>query len=124
MATDGTIGIRHVQVTTAAGSRREAENIVAALLALRLVACGQIVGPVQSRYLWRGRVESAEEWLCIAKTTTAGAEEAMAEITRLHSYETPEITVTPIIGGSPAYLAWIDAEVAPAVAPAPAPPSE
>ena len=57
-------------------------------------------------------MESAEEWLCLVKSTTARADEAMAEIARVHSYETPEITVTPIVAGAPSYLAWIDAEVA------------
>ncbi|MGQ0520186.1 MAG: divalent-cation tolerance protein CutA [Actinomycetota bacterium] len=102
----------HVQVTTAAASRDEATLIADALLEARLAACVQVVGPVRSRYWWKGRIEAAEEWLCVAKTTAARAGEAVAEIGRRHSYETPEITVTPVTGGSDRYLAWIDAEVA------------
>lgn len=101
----------HVQVMTAAGSRDEADAIAAALLNARLAACVQVIGPVQSRYRWQGRVEAAEEWLCVIKTTAAAAERAMAEISRVHSYDTPEITVTAIVGGAPSYLAWIAAEV-------------
>jgi len=104
-------GAAHVQVLTAASSSEEADTIVAALLDGRLAACVQIVGPVRSRYRWEGRVESAEEWLCIVKTTATSAAAAIAEIDRVHSYDTPEITVTPIVGGNPAYLAWIDDEV-------------
>lgn len=103
----------HVQVLTAAGSRDEADTIAAALLDARLAACVQIVGPMSSRYRWQGAVESAEEWLCLVKTTADRAEEVTAEIARVHSYETPEITVTPIVGGLAAYLAWIDEEVGP-----------
>ena len=66
---------------------------------------------MQSRYRWQGRIESAEEWLCLAKTTAARSADAVAEIARVHSYDTPEITVTPIVGGAESYLAWIDAEV-------------
>ncbi len=102
----------HVQVTTAAGSPEEARLIADALLEARLAACVQVVGPVHSRYWWKGRIEGAEEWLCVAKTTAARVEEAVAEIGRRHSYETPEITVTPITGGGDGYLAWIDTEVA------------
>lgn len=102
----------HVQLTTAAGSREEADRIAGALLEHRLAACVQIVGPVHSRYWWQGGLEAAEEWLCLAKTTGARSPAAMEAIARAHSYETPEITVTPIVDGSPAYLAWIDAEVA------------
>lgn len=105
-------GARHVQVLTAAGSPDEADAIAAALLDARLAACVQVVGPVRSRYRWQGGLESAEEWLCVVKTTAAAAGAAMAEIARVHSYDTPEITVTPIVAGAPSYLAWIDAEVA------------
>ena len=104
-------GAAHVQVLTAAGSSQEAAAIADALLERRLAACVQVVGPVQSRYWWKGRIESAEEWLCLAKTTANAAGEAMAEIARRHSYEAPEITVTPIVAGSERYLAWIGAEV-------------
>lgn len=104
-------GATHVQVMTAAGSRDEADAIAAALLDDRLAACVQIIGPVQSRYRWQGRVNSAEEWLCVVKTTAEAADRATAEIARVHSYDTPEIIVTPIVGGAPSYLAWIDAEV-------------
>ena len=102
----------YVQLTTTAGSRDEADRIAGALLDARLAACAQIVGPVHSRYWWQGSQESAEEWLCVAKTTAERAPAAMDAIAAAHSYETPEITVTPIAGGSPAYLAWISGEVA------------
>ncbi len=102
----------HFQVLTAAGSRDEAAAIADALLAARLAACVQVVGPVQSRYWWQGRLEAAEEWLCLAKTTAERVDEAVAEIGRRHSYDVPEVTVTPIVGGSPAYLRWVDEEVA------------
>ena len=114
MAQTGPVGTGgHVQVLTATGTRDEADAVAAALLDARLAACVQIVGPVQSRYLWQGRVESAEEWLCLVKTTASRSADAVAEIARVHSYDTPEITVTPIVGGAASYLAWIDAEVAP-----------
>ncbi|MGH9282690.1 MAG: divalent-cation tolerance protein CutA [Acidimicrobiales bacterium] len=101
----------HVQILTAAGSREEAAVLAAALVEARLAACVQVVGPIQSTYWWEGRVDSAEEWLCLAKTTAALAEQAVDEIGRLHSYDTPEITVTPIVGGSLPYLAWIEQSV-------------
>ncbi|HEX2701495.1 MAG TPA: divalent-cation tolerance protein CutA [Acidimicrobiales bacterium] len=111
--TDPFDGAAHVQVTTAAASVQEADAVAAAVLDARLAACVQVVGPVRSRFRWRGRVESAEEWLCVIKTTGAAAGAVTDEIARIHSYDTPEITVTPIVGGLPSYLAWIDAEVDP-----------
>jgi periplasmic divalent cation tolerance protein len=97
----------YVQVLTAAGSEDEAERISAALVERRLAACVQVVGPVSSRYRWQGEVETAREWLCLAKTEASRYGEVEAAIRELHSYEEPEIVATPIVTGSAGYLAWI-----------------
>jgi periplasmic divalent cation tolerance protein len=36
-----------------------------------------------------------------------------AAIREIHSYDEPEIIATPIVAGSPGYLAWIDENVSP-----------
>jgi periplasmic divalent cation tolerance protein len=96
-----------VQVLTTAGSEQEAERIAAALVDGRLAACVQVVGPIASRYRWQGEVETAREWQCLAKTTLAVCREVEAAIRAVHSYDEPEIIATPIVAGSPGYLAWI-----------------
>jgi periplasmic divalent cation tolerance protein len=101
----------YLQVATAAGSEEEAERIAAALVERRLAACVQTIGPIASRYRWRGEVETAREWLCLAKTETGLYEQVEAAIRELHSYEEPEIVATPIIAGSQGYLDWIGASV-------------
>jgi periplasmic divalent cation tolerance protein len=97
----------HLQVSTAAGSEAEAERISAALVERRLAACVQVVGPVSSRYRWRGKVEHEREWLCLAKTAAARYDEVEAAIRELHSYDEPEIVATPIVAGSAGYLGWL-----------------
>ncbi|MGQ0668201.1 MAG: divalent-cation tolerance protein CutA [Actinomycetota bacterium] len=101
----------HIQVFTAVGSRGEADRIANGLVDARLAACVQIVGPIASRYRWAGKVESAEEWLCIAKTRGSRFEDVARAIREEHSYEVPEITALPIVGGLPDYLGWIDESV-------------
>jgi periplasmic divalent cation tolerance protein len=101
----------YLHVTTAVDSAAAAERIAAALVEERLAACAQVVGPVRSTYRWRGAVERADEWLCQLKTTAERWPDVEARVRTLHSYETPEIVAVPIVAGSPAYLAWIDAEV-------------
>lgn len=101
----------YLQVLTAAGSEEEAERISAALVERRLAACVQVLGPVSSRYRWRGEVETAREWLCLAKTEASRYPELEAAIRELHSYEEPEIVATPIVAGSPGYLEWISQSV-------------
>jgi periplasmic divalent cation tolerance protein len=101
----------HIQVLTTAGSEEEAGRIAAALVERKLAACVQVVGPVTSRYRWRGEVEEEREWQCLAKTTRAAYEAVEAAIREAHSYDEPEIVATPIVAGSAGYLAWIEANV-------------
>ncbi|MGV1048254.1 MAG: divalent-cation tolerance protein CutA [Solirubrobacterales bacterium] len=101
----------YVQVLTTAGSEWEAEAISRALLEARLAACVQVVGPIRSRYRWRGAVAEADEWQCLAKTTLERFAAVEAAIRAAHSYEEPEIIATPILAGSAGYLAWIEENV-------------
>ena len=97
----------YLQVATTTGSEGEAERISAALVERRLAACVQVLGPIASRYRWRGEVETAEEWMCVAKTEASRYPELEAAIRELHSYDEPEIVATPIVAGSAGYLAWL-----------------
>jgi periplasmic divalent cation tolerance protein len=103
----------YLQVLTTAGSEEEAERISAGLVERRLAACVQVVGPIASRYRWRGAVEEAQEWLCLAKTAASRYPELEAAIRELHSYEEPEIVATPIVAGSAGYLAWLAESIDP-----------
>ncbi|HVE47388.1 MAG TPA: divalent-cation tolerance protein CutA [Acidimicrobiales bacterium] len=100
-----------VQVQIAAADREEAGRIAELLLTRRLAACVQLIGPVHSRYWWHGELEEAGEWLCLAKTTQERTAELIEAVGTAHSYETPEIIVTPVVDGSVAYLQWVVDEV-------------
>ena len=102
-----------LQVTVAAPSRGEAERITGSAVEQRLAACGQVIGPVASTYRWEGKVERAEEWLCLLKTTRTRYPELQQRILRTHSYRVPEIIATAITAGAPGYLDWIRSETAP-----------
>jgi periplasmic divalent cation tolerance protein len=78
------------------------------LLADRLVACGQRVGPVVSRYWWRGERVVADEWLVLLKTRAELAPSVVEAVVAAHPYDTPEVVVVDLVSGAPGYLAWID----------------
>lgn len=99
---------QYVQIFTTAASEQEAERIGEALVERRLAACVQVEGPLASRYRWQGEIETAREWRCTIKTAAGRCDEVEATIRELHSYDEPEILVTPIVGGSSGYLRWID----------------
>ncbi len=95
-------------VLTTASNIEEARMLAQALVEARLAACVQIL-PMESVYRWNGAVEEAREWLLLGKIRVEDFAAAEAAIRMRHTYETPEITLVPIIRGSTAYLSWIAA---------------
>jgi periplasmic divalent cation tolerance protein len=95
-------------VLVTCGTIVEARRIGSALVRKKLAACVNIVlGPVQSIYRWKGKVESAREVLMVIKTTQVRLAGLESEVKRLHSYEVPEFLVVSIAAGSRGYLAWL-----------------
>ena len=100
-----------VQVQTTAGSKEEADRLASVLLERRLAACVQVLGPMESRYWWQGALESATEWLCLAKTTADRVDHVVAALGEAHSYDTPEVLATAVSGGNERYLRWVEETV-------------
>ena len=95
-----------VIVQTTLGDAEAAEALAAAIVERRLAACVQRL-PVRSTYRWKGSIESSDEILLLAKTPADRAEALVAFIREQHSYELPEILITPIGGGLAEYLYWV-----------------
>lgn len=88
-------------------SPAEADALLDALLAERLVACGNLIPGVRSRYRWQGEIQSDEEVVLLMETTDENAPAAVARLRELHSYKVPKIlTLTPS-AAEPDYLAWL-----------------
>jgi periplasmic divalent cation tolerance protein len=100
-----------VLVLTMTSNETEARKIAHGLVDRRLAACVNIVPRVQSVYRWEGKVESAEEFLLLIKTTSTRTDELQAAICELHSYELPEFVVIAMESGSEQYLNWISESV-------------
>jgi periplasmic divalent cation tolerance protein len=100
-----------VQVTTTTSKRQEADRIAAELVSRRLAGCVQVTGPITSTYRWLGNIETAEEWMCVIKTTQSQLPAIQNLFGEIHPYEVPELIVTPIAGGGEAYLKWLSEQV-------------
>jgi periplasmic divalent cation tolerance protein len=99
-------------VLVTCGSIREARKIATAVLAEKLAACVNIgTAPLESVYRWKGKVETAREFLLIMKTTAPRLPALEKEIKRLHSYDVPEFVVLEIAAGSKQYLQWLEDSV-------------
>lgn len=102
-----------IQVITTLGSRIDAQGLAHALVAKQVAACVQVVGPIFSTYRWHGKIETAEEWMCIAKTTQELFPEIEQAIRQAHPYELPEIMALSVAAGSRDYLEWLREQLRP-----------
>ena len=91
-----------------AESQEEAEKIATILVEERLVACANILGPSTSIYWWEDKVTKENEVVIILKTKADLAEQAIARIVELHSYECPAVVALDIEKGNPEFLMWIN----------------
>jgi periplasmic divalent cation tolerance protein len=96
-----------VQIQFTIDDPSRADVIIDDLLSRRLVACGQRMGPVVSRYWWKGVVERAEEWMVVLKTRTELVDRVFDAVLAAHPYETPELISFDIDHGAPDYVRWI-----------------
>jgi len=71
-----------------------------------------ILSPVESLYTWKGKLETAREYLLVMKTAAKCLPELQKEVKRLHRYDVPEFIALPISEGSTEYLSWLGDSVA------------
>ena len=102
-----------IAVLTNLPDSESAFNLARKLVSLKLAACVNVFPPATSFYRWEGRDEQATEHPVLIKSTSDRYPELEAAIRAHHPYELPEIIAWPIASGLPAYLAWVEGEVAP-----------
>ena len=81
--------------------------LAAAALESRLVACANLIPAIESRYWWRGKLESSAEVLIVFKTTKARLKALEKLILAKHPYDTPEFIVLTVTAGNRRYLDWL-----------------
>ena len=100
-----------IVVIVTAASARECRKIAKHLVGARLAACVNVTQPIRSIYRWEGKIADEKEFLMLIKTTRELFPEIKTEISKIHSYHTPEIICLPIIDGSRNYLQWLSDSV-------------
>ncbi|HEY8302959.1 MAG TPA: divalent-cation tolerance protein CutA [Solirubrobacteraceae bacterium] len=87
--------------------RAHGHPIATAMIDEGLAACVNVVPSVDSVYRWEGKVERSEESLLVVKTTRAAVRRIDELLRAVHPYDTFELVVLDVLGGSHPYLAWI-----------------
>ena len=101
----------HIVILVTTKDKKQAQTIAQGLLNARLIACANIVNGIDSFFWWQGGIDRGREVLLMLKTKKNLFKKVAAKVKQLHSYQTPEIIVLPIVAGHSDYLKWIDASV-------------
>lgn len=96
-----------VIVLTTVPSIEVGETIARALVSARLAACVNVLPPMTSVYRWNGAVQRETEHQLVIKTAGALVDALRERVAALHPYDLPELVIVPVLGGDPAYLAWV-----------------
>jgi len=98
-------------VHTSCATADEADRIATAVVSEHLAACANRGAPIQSTYIWLGRLEKNEEIPLLMKTLPEKYEALQARIKQLHSYTTPLVLAWKTSDVDPAYMDWARAAV-------------
>lgn len=97
----------HILIFMTASMKKEATKIVRCLLEEKLVACGNIVGPIDSLFWWKSKIDEASEFMVLMKSHSKLFDRISKRVKEMHSYEVPELLAFHIDKGLPTYLSWI-----------------
>ncbi|MFO6446631.1 divalent-cation tolerance protein CutA [Erythrobacter sp. NE805] len=78
-----------------------------ALLDDALIACANIMGAVESRFVWDGARATGSEVGVLFKTTAARLEDVIERLGELHPYDTPAILGWQVDEIHPATFGWL-----------------
>lgn len=82
-----------------------------ALLDDSLIACANILGSIESRFVWEGARATGSEFGVLFKTTSARLEDVIERLGELHPYDTPAIMGWLVDETHPATLGWLNGTV-------------
>ncbi len=85
--------VLHTTVANIEDARRMAQ----VLLNLKLIACAQIDGPIESVYRWESAMETEKEFRLTVKTIDDLADQVIEKMKTLHPYEIAEIVGQPFL---------------------------
>ena len=102
----------HCMVYVTAADVEEAKEIGRAMVDARLAACANVFPDMVPIFRWEGEIGEDAESVVILKTTRSRADDLIAAVEAMHSYDCPCAVVLPLAGGSQAFLDWISSETA------------
>lgn len=91
-----------------AANKKEAKDIVMALLEEELIACANIIDGIDSYFIWDDAIHQANEVVVIIKTRQRNQNGIIKLVKVLHSYESPCVVFASLENGNNSFLRWIE----------------
>jgi periplasmic divalent cation tolerance protein len=93
-------------VMTTVSKQEEGQVLARHLVEERLVACAQVLPPMQSVFRWQGQVTAETESLILLKLPAEAYPRLERRLRELHPYSEPEIIALDASQVSSSYLQW------------------
>lgn len=93
-------------VFTTTATEADAQKLANLAIAQRLAACVQL-NPIQSVYEWQGKMEQAQEWRVLFKTSAAHYQRLQTLLQQHHPYDTPAIYAIPASHVAAPFADWV-----------------
>ena len=94
-----------------APNKKETERIAKKLLDKKLIACANVIGNVNSYFVWENKVQNSKEIIICGKTVSKNQKKIIQIVKSLHSYSVPCIIFFDIKSGNKDFLKWIKRSV-------------
>lgn len=90
-------------------NKKEAKKVALHLLRKKLIACANIF-PIESMYLWKGKIEKSKEFVALVKSVEKNWARIQKEVRKVHSYSVP-CMIRISAKGNKEYEKWLKGEV-------------
>ncbi|WKT58352.1 divalent-cation tolerance protein CutA [Candidatus Nitrosotenuis chungbukensis] len=95
-----------IMIVSTYPNKKSISKIANNLVKEKLVACVNMT-KISSVYSWQGKIENADEFLAIFKTTQKNKAKVKNQIKITHPYKVPEMAEIQVNSINKPYLAWL-----------------
>jgi periplasmic divalent cation tolerance protein len=94
-------------IWTPIDTAENARNLAVAVVGSSLAACANVIGPIESHFVWQGAMQSATEYGVLFKLDARTLDQAIAMVEDLHVYDVPVVIGWLADRAPPATLAFL-----------------
>ena len=94
-------------IWTPIDTAESARNLAVSVVGSGLAACANVIGPIESHFVWQGEMRASEEYGVLFKLDARTLDAAVAMVEDLHTYEAPVVIGWLAESAPPATLAFL-----------------